>query len=179
MTFRTALCDLLGIEYPIVQSGMGGVAGPELVAEVSRAGALGVLAGVLIPPDQIRDGIHRIRALTDRPFGVNLWLHTELRPPVPSERISDQTMAAAQGPLDTFRSRLGIPAASSRPASPPDVIDAAIEVILEERVPVLSTIFGPPDKALVGDCHRRGVKVIAMVATVDDARRWPATGATS
>jgi nitronate monooxygenase len=170
MTFRTALCDLLGIEYPIVQSGMGGVAGPELVAEVSRAGALGVLAGVLIPPDQIRDGIHRIRALTDRPFGVNLWLHTELRPPVPSERISDQTMAAAQGPLDTFRSRLGIPAASSRPAPPPDVIDAAIEVLLEERVPVLSTIFGPPDKALVGECHRRGVKVIAMVATVDDAR---------
>ena len=38
MTFRTALCDLLGIDYPIVQSGMGAIAGPELVAEVSRAG---------------------------------------------------------------------------------------------------------------------------------------------
>ena len=41
---RTALCDLLGIEYPIIQSGMGNVAGPDLVAEVSRAGGLGVLA---------------------------------------------------------------------------------------------------------------------------------------
>ena len=38
---RTSLCDLLNIEYPILQSGMGGVAGPELVAEVSRAGGLG------------------------------------------------------------------------------------------------------------------------------------------
>jgi NAD(P)H-dependent flavin oxidoreductase YrpB (nitropropane dioxygenase family) len=112
MTFRTALCDLLGIEYPIVQSGMGGVAGPELVAEVSRAGGLGVLAGFLLTPDQIREGIRRIRAATDRPFGVNLWLHTALRPPVPSERISDATIAAAQRPLDTFRGRVGMPAAS-------------------------------------------------------------------
>ena len=38
MTLRTSLCDLLGIEHPIVQSGMGGVAGPDLVAEVSKAG---------------------------------------------------------------------------------------------------------------------------------------------
>ena len=38
MTFRTALCDLLGLEYPIVQSGMGAIAGPKLVAEVCRGG---------------------------------------------------------------------------------------------------------------------------------------------
>ena len=45
MSLRTALCDLLGIEYPIVQSGMGSAAGPELAAEVSRAGGLGIVAG--------------------------------------------------------------------------------------------------------------------------------------
>ena len=43
---RTSLCDLLNIEYPILQSGMGSVAGPELVAAVSRAGGLGILAGL-------------------------------------------------------------------------------------------------------------------------------------
>ena len=47
---RTALCDLLGIEYPIIQSGMANVAGPDLVAEVSRAGGLGILAGLGVPP---------------------------------------------------------------------------------------------------------------------------------
>ena len=81
MIFRTALCDLLGIEYPILQSGMGGVAGPELVAEVSRAGALGILAGLNVPADELRRRIRRVRELTDKPFGVNLWLHSELRPP--------------------------------------------------------------------------------------------------
>ena len=54
MRFRTALCDLLGIEYPILQSGMGTVAGPDLVAEVSRAGGLGILAGLNVPADDLR-----------------------------------------------------------------------------------------------------------------------------
>jgi enoyl-[acyl-carrier protein] reductase II len=47
--FHTSLCDLLGIEYPVLQSGMGSVAGPELAAEVSRAGGLGIVAGLEDP----------------------------------------------------------------------------------------------------------------------------------
>src|SRR5262245_58053030 len=78
--FRTSLCDLFGIEYPIIQAGMSGVAGPELVAEVSNAGGLGILTGALTPPADLREKIRRIRKLTDRPFGVNLLLHTDLRP---------------------------------------------------------------------------------------------------
>jgi NAD(P)H-dependent flavin oxidoreductase YrpB (nitropropane dioxygenase family) len=54
VTFRTALRDLLGIEYPVIQSGMGSVAGPELAAEVSRAGGLGVLGGRLKTAEQPR-----------------------------------------------------------------------------------------------------------------------------
>jgi NAD(P)H-dependent flavin oxidoreductase YrpB (nitropropane dioxygenase family) len=53
---RTALCDLLGIEYPVLRSGMGNVAGPDLVAEVSRAGGLGVLAGLTVPPRDCEAG---------------------------------------------------------------------------------------------------------------------------
>ena len=49
--FHTRLCDLLGIDYPILQSGMGTVAGPELAAAVSNAGGLGNLAGFLLPAD--------------------------------------------------------------------------------------------------------------------------------
>jgi nitronate monooxygenase len=61
---------------------MGGVAGPEMVAEVSNAGGLGILAGLYMPPDDLRTAIRRVRELTPRPFGVNLWLHSALRPPV-------------------------------------------------------------------------------------------------
>ena len=76
------LSDLLSIRYPIVQSGMGRVAGPDLAAAVSRAGGLGILAALNLTPDELRRQIRRIRELTDRPFGVNLWLHPDLMPPV-------------------------------------------------------------------------------------------------
>ena len=142
MTLRTSLCDLLGIEYPIVQSGMGSVAGPELAAEVSKAGGLGILGGLLKTADQLRDEIRRVRARTARPFGVNLWLHQELRPPVPAHSIADSTLAQAQGALNAFRARLGLPPSTARPAPPPDLIAEAFQVILDERVPVWSTIFG-------------------------------------
>ena len=173
---RTALCDLLGIRYPILQSGMGGVAGPELVAEVSRAGGLGILAGLRLSKDQLRQGIRRVRELTDRPFGVNLWLHTAIRPPADPATLSEETVRLVQGTLDTFRSQLGIPSRSERPAPVPDVIDEAFEVILDERVPVWSIGLGNPRRDMVARCHERDIKVIAMVATVEDARAVVASG---
>jgi nitronate monooxygenase len=169
-SFRTALCDVLGIEYPILQSGMGGVAGPELVAEVSRAGGLGILAGLNVPGDELRKRIHRVRELTDRPFGVNLWLHSELRPPTDPATIPDRTLRAAQSTLNRFRERLGIPKQTERPDPAPDLVDEAIEVILEERVPVFSSALGLADVDVVRRCWARGVKVVAMVATLRDAR---------
>ena len=176
MTLRTPLCDRLGIEVPILQSGMGGVAGPELVAEVSRAGGLGILAGLELPPEKIREGIRAVRRLTDRPFGVNLWLHTEMRPPLDMATIPEDQVRAVQDTLNGFRARLGLPARHERPSSLPDVIDAGIEVILEERVPVFSIALGSPGADLVARCHARGTRVIAMVGSVADARTVAAAG---
>lgn len=174
--FRTELCNLLGIEYPVLQSGMGNVAGPDLVAEVSRAGGLGILAGLNVPPDDLRRLIRRVRELTDRPFGVNLWLHTAMRPAADVARIPEDTVRAVQGTLNRFRERLGIPATLARPAGVPDLIDAAFRVILEERVPVWSIGLGDPGPEMVGECRSRGIKVMAMVATVEDARAVAASG---
>ena len=98
MTLRTPLCELLAIEHPIVQSGMGGVAGPDLVAEVSKAGGLGIIAGLNLTPQEIRDAIRRVRAATDRPFGVNLFMPNELRPPTDPATIPDTTVAACRAP---------------------------------------------------------------------------------
>jgi nitronate monooxygenase len=173
---RTALCDLLGIEYPVIQSGMGGIAGPDLVAEVSRAGGLGILAGLNVPPDELRTRIRQVRALTDRPFGVNLWLHTELRPPADPATISDDRLAAVHSVLNRFRARFGLPARSARPDAIPDIIASQIEVILEERPPVFSIGLGDPGPDLVRRCRAEGIKVAAMVATVEDARAVVASG---
>lgn len=68
----TRLTHFLGIQYPILQAGMGGVARAGLAAAVSGAGGLGVLGMIRMPPDFIRAQIRRVRELTDRPFGVNL-----------------------------------------------------------------------------------------------------------
>jgi nitronate monooxygenase len=173
---RTALCDLLGIEYPVIQSGMGNIAGPDLVAEVCRAGGLGILAGLNVPPDELRTRIRQIRGLTDRPFGVNLWLHTQLRPPVDPATIPDDRLAEVQTVLNRFRAQLGLPSRTERPAALPDLIDRQIEVILEERPAVFSVGLGDPGRDLVARCRAQGIRVMAMVATVADAQVVVASG---
>src|SRR5215471_11712898 len=73
---KTNLCHVLGIEHPIIAAPMGpDLTGPDLVAAVSNAGGLGILQAQLCPPLLFRQEIRRVRALTDRPFGVNLILH--------------------------------------------------------------------------------------------------------
>ena len=174
--FRTVLCDVLGIDYPILQSGMGGVAGPDLAAEVSNAGGLGIIAGFLLTADQLRDAIQQVRARTDKPFGVNLLLPTEMMPPQPAESIPDQLIEAVQTALNPIRSTLDLPASAARPATLPDLVADAFQVILDERVPAFSVGLGNPGSDMVSECHRRDIKVIAMVTTVQDALAVEATG---
>ena len=70
--FDTALTRLTGVRYPIVQTGMGWVAGPRLVTASAEAGALGILASATMSTEQLRSAVREVRSRTDRPFGVNL-----------------------------------------------------------------------------------------------------------
>ena len=69
---HTAWCDLVGVRVPIVQTGMGWVSGARLTAATCEAGALGILASATMTLDELDAAISRVRAATDRPFGVNL-----------------------------------------------------------------------------------------------------------
>ncbi|WP_306329251.1 NAD(P)H-dependent flavin oxidoreductase [Streptomyces venezuelae] len=69
---ETALTELVGVRHPIVQTGMGWVAGPRLVSATANAGALGVLASATMTVDELRAAVREVRSRTDRPFGVNL-----------------------------------------------------------------------------------------------------------
>src|SRR5512136_2528174 len=71
---HTKLCDLVGIEFPVIQAGMGVFTSAELVAAVSNAGGLGSLGTGLRPIENLRQELPRIRRLTERPFAVNLTL---------------------------------------------------------------------------------------------------------
>jgi len=70
--FRTELCDLLGIEYPIIQGGMVWVSYNELCAAVSEAGGLGMLSAGSMTADELREQIKLVKAKTKKPFGVNV-----------------------------------------------------------------------------------------------------------
>ncbi|MFI1828632.1 NAD(P)H-dependent flavin oxidoreductase [Streptomyces sp. NPDC020412] len=69
---ETALTRLTGIRHPIVQTGMGWVAGPRLVSATANAGALGILASATMTADELRHAVREVAARTDAPFGVNL-----------------------------------------------------------------------------------------------------------
>lgn len=71
---KSAITELLGIQYPIFQGGMAWIAESTLAAAVSNAGGLGIIAGGSAPIDYLRDQIRRCKSLTDKPFGVNIML---------------------------------------------------------------------------------------------------------
>jgi nitronate monooxygenase len=75
----TRLCELVGVELPIVQAPMANNAPPALAAAVSAAGALGSIAGAALSPDELRAAIREVRETTDRPFAVNLFAPPYLR----------------------------------------------------------------------------------------------------
>lgn len=72
--FRTRICDLLNIQYPILQGGMAWVATAELASAVSEAGGLGIIGGGNMPGELLREEIRKTRSITDKPFGVNIML---------------------------------------------------------------------------------------------------------
>ena len=71
---KTKLCELLEIEYPILQGGMAWVADAHLAAAVSNAGGLGIIAGMNANGEQLRQQIHLAKEMTNKPFGVNVML---------------------------------------------------------------------------------------------------------
>lgn len=96
---RTPLCDLLGIEYPILQAGFGSGAGPDIAGAVSNAGGFGVLGGSGQDSDTIRWLIARTRELTEHPFGINFIIAEAEEPSPPREDMDflhEQVKTAAE-----------------------------------------------------------------------------------
>ncbi len=102
--FKTELTEKLGIQYPIVQAGMGGVAMADLVAAVSNAGGLGVIGAALLTPAALREEVRKVKDLTDKPFGVDLLLAQGW----PGQEEMIQVMIEEEVPV--FASGLGNPA---------------------------------------------------------------------
>jgi len=129
---KTAICDLFGIEYPIIQGGMAYVATAELVSAVSNAGGLGIIGTGNAEPDWVRKQIRLTRERTNKPFGVNILL------------------------MSPFAKQV-------------------IEVVLEEKVSVVTTGAGNPG-IHISRFRQAGVKVMPVVASVALAVRLEHAG---
>ena len=129
----TKLNELLGTEFPIIQGGMANIATGRFAAACSNAGALGVIAtGGMKSADELRKQIADFKALSDKPFGVNLMLMNPC-------------------------------------------VDELAQIILEERVPVVTTGAGNPGK-YISKWKEAGIKVIPVVAATVLARRLARAG---
>jgi enoyl-[acyl-carrier protein] reductase II len=102
MAIRTPICDLLGVEHPLLLAGMGGVSYAELAAAVSNAGGYGVLGMAGTSPGFIREQMRAVRALTDKPFGVDLLAAT------PDALTASVDVIIAEG-ASSFVAGLGVP----------------------------------------------------------------------
>jgi NAD(P)H-dependent flavin oxidoreductase YrpB (nitropropane dioxygenase family) len=91
---HTKLCDLLGMPTPILQTGMGWVATPELTAAACNAGAFGFLAAATIPPAEVAAAIEQVKSRTDRPFGVNFLMDAPGSDVIADAIISQRVRAA-------------------------------------------------------------------------------------
>lgn len=94
---RTRLCDLVGIEHPVVQGGMAWVGAAALTAAVAEAGALGILGAGNAPPDWVRAQVREIKRRTARPFGLNIALFSPFVDDVVSICIEEGVRVVATG----------------------------------------------------------------------------------
>lgn len=94
---KNRLCELLGIEYPVIQGGMAWVATAELAAAVSNGGGLGLIAAGGAPADVVREQIKKCRELTDKPFGVNVMLMSPFAEDVMNVIMEEKPAVVATG----------------------------------------------------------------------------------
>ncbi|MBQ0987710.1 nitronate monooxygenase [Streptomyces sp. F63] len=165
-----AVTDLF--RYPIVQAPMaGGASRPELAAAVCRAGGLGFLAAGYKTPEAVYQEIRLLRGLTDRPFGVNLFL--------PQRPVADSAAVAVYaeqlaGESSWYATPLGDPDPDT---AGDDGYEGKLAVLTDAPVAVVSFTFGCPDAGVLRALARAGTVTVVTVTSVAEARTAEAAGA--
>jgi len=191
---RTKLCDMLGIEYPILSAGMGPTllgektgAPVELVVAVSEAGGLGVLGGSGFTVDELRKAIQDIKARTDKPFGVDLLLPKYLDlggamgqdgpDELPLSMVLDQIPKPHREWVKKIKQEMGLPdveiqlrlnTTTMRPKE-------SVQVCIDEKVPLFCAGLGNPG-FMVDEAHANGMKVLGITGNAKNAKRMADSG---
>ncbi|ARF73202.1 2-nitropropane dioxygenase [Kitasatospora albolonga] len=163
--------ELLGLHHPIVQGPFGGgLSTVELASAVSEAGGLGSYGAHIMTPGAITEVVAKLRAATDRPFAVNLWVPQE------GERFSfDVTELAWNAErLRPYADELAVDTGSAAPEHP--AFDDQVDALLAAAPPVISFVMGVPPVRVVEEARRRGIVLFGTATTVDEAVALEAAG---
>jgi NAD(P)H-dependent flavin oxidoreductase YrpB (nitropropane dioxygenase family) len=192
---RTKLCDMLGIEYPILSAGMG----PSLIGEktgapvalvvaVSEAGGLGVLGAAGYTVEEMREQIREIKKLTDKPFGVDILLPAqtvragdeEYKGPqeIPLGEIVKTLPQEHQEWMMKVKEEMNLPDIDTQYTGGTTTMRprAAIQVCIEEKVPLFCAGLGNPG-FMVEEAHEAGMKVLGISGNTRNAKRIARGGA--
>ncbi|UCG83000.1 MAG: nitronate monooxygenase [Dehalococcoidia bacterium] len=173
---HTKLCDLLGIEYPIIQAGMGGFSDPPLVIAVSEAGGLGTLGGATYTPETLDAAIREIRKGTSKPFGIDLLLPESLQDYAgfSKQKLYEAIPQEYRDYEKELRRKFAVPQdyVTQREVAlwTLEGTKAMIEVCLENSVPVLAAGLGRLGWTMT-ECRARGIKTIGIGANVKMAMK--------
>ncbi|HJP60658.1 MAG TPA: nitronate monooxygenase [Gemmatimonadaceae bacterium] len=163
---RNRLTAKLGIDYPIIQGPLGGLSSQKLVAAVSNFGGLGSFGALNLTPDELADAITEIRALTSRPFAVNLWVTKEDEG---AQGSGEGEFNRALGPLLPFLDELGAPHPSYKPLAPAPGFEDQARIVLDAGVSVFSFVFGIPSREIIEECRKKNIVTMGVATTPEEA----------
>jgi nitronate monooxygenase len=162
---ETRVSSRLGIEYPIIQGPLGGLSTQRLTAAVSNFGGLGSFGAHGLAPSAIKDVIAEIRAMTAKPFAINLWVSMEDEGARTSDREDFlRSLAAIRGHIQSLGGTL-----PSYRSYIPARFEDQVRAVLEAMVPVFSFICGIPPKEILDECRAQRILTIGTATTPDEA----------
>jgi nitronate monooxygenase len=160
------ISQIIGIDYPILQGPFGGnLSSVELLSCVSNAGGLGGYGAYSLEPDEIVQLDKQIRAATDKPYNINLWVSDT---DSVDGGITPAEFEKAKLIFQPYFEEVGIPLPEKAPTFKSRFAGQA-EVILHLRPKVFSFIFGIPDADILEQCRKFGIITLGGATTLDEA----------
>jgi nitronate monooxygenase len=173
MWYQTKATKLLGIQYPILQGPFGGnLSSVQLTATVSNAGGLGGFGAYTLSPQEIVDLDRQIKASTNKPYNLNLWVSDS---DAPKTGISDKQFEEAKTAFQPYFDELGMPF-PEKPAPFQSRFENQVEAILDIHPKVFSFMFGVPSRDVLEESRKRGIVTIGAATTLDEAICLEAAG---
>lgn len=191
---KTKLCEMLGIEYPILSAGMGPTligektgAPVELAVAVSEAGGLGVLGGSGYTVDELQQAIREIKKQTDKPYGVDLLLpkYLDFKGGIGQTGAAELSLnevlktipQAHQEWIKKIKQEMGLPDVDIKVRRNTTTMfpKESIRICIEEKVPLFCAGLGNPG-FMVPEAHAAGMKVLGITGNAKNAKRMADSG---